>query len=180
MASLSTRSALLRHTILMVLSGLLTACATYIPDHIKNTPAENLTLTQVQNEPKKHQGKIIRWGGSIISTQNLIDKTQLTILAHTLNQYGEPQQGDHSHGRFIAIISGFLDPAIYAPGRAITVYGKFNKLLNKNIDSFEYHYPLVDVTHTYLWDVSKKYNYYDHPYWYDPWYPYYYPSWQRR
>lgn len=156
----------------------LTACATHIPEPIKNPPVEDLSLAQVQRNPVPLQGKLVRWGGTIINTQNQKDKTEITLLSQAMNKYGEPQQGDKSQGRFIAVVNGFLDPAIYAPGRALTVYGKFDKLLVKKIDNFEYSYPIIDTLQTYLWDVPQKPDYYDYPYWYDPWYPwppYYYP-----
>ena len=167
---------------LPVLAPLLVfGCASNIPAPIKSPPAEDLSLTRVQQEPQHHQGKIIRWGGTIISTQNQQSRTEVTILAKALDSYGEPQPGDQSYGRFITLVNGFLDPAIYAPGRMMTVYGKFTKLLNKPIDKFDYQYPLVEASQYYLWDVPEKYDYYDYPYWYDPWYPYpyYHPYWRR-
>ena len=154
---------------------LLQACASQVPPMIKDPPAEDLSLTRAQHDPDKHRGKPVRWGGAIISTQNLQNITELTILAKPLDRYGEPEAGDHSYGRFIARHNGFLDPAIYANGRSITVYGKFEKTLNKKIDNFEYNYPIVQIEHLYLWAVPEKYDYYDYPYWYDPWYPYWSP-----
>ena len=161
---------------------LLSACATYIPEPIKNPPAEDLSLGQVQHAPEAHLNKIVRWGGTIISTHNQKNRTELTILAQVLDKYGEPQQGDQSYGRFIAEINGFLDPAIYAAGRAITVYGKLDKVVRKKIDNFEYQYPIVQIEQFYLWDIPQKFDYYDYPYWYDPWYPWYpyYPPYRHR
>lgn len=162
--------------VLLALSVLqLTACASNVPAIIKNPPPEDLSLTRVRHAPAKHLNKFIRWGGTIISTQNQQDKTELIILATPLDKFGEPQQGDQSYGRFIGVIDGFLDPAIYATGRAITVYGKFEKVIRRKIDNFEYDYPVIQIEHFYLWEVPEKYDYYDYPYWYDPWYPY--PYW---
>ena len=158
---------------------LLSACASHIPDIIKNPTVEDLSLNQVQNSPTKYLNKSVRWGGTIITTRNQKDKTEITILAQPLDKYGEPQQGDQSYGRFIGLIDGFLDPAIYATGRAITVYGKLEKVLTKKIDNFEYDYPIIQLQQFYLWQVPEKYDYYDDPYWYDPWYPYYHPYWHR-
>lgn len=158
---------------------ILPACATQVPKIIKEAPAEDVSLTRIQTHPDKHIGKMVRWGGSIISTQNLKNKTELTILAKPLDTYGEPVEGDRSYGRFIAVLDNFLDPAIYAAGRSITIYGRFEKLLDKKIDNFPYRYPLVNIQHLYLWEVPEKYNYYDYPYWYDPWYPYWGPYYYR-
>ncbi|MDH5444907.1 MAG: Slp family lipoprotein [Gammaproteobacteria bacterium] len=163
--------------IIYLLTGILflTACASGIPEIIEKPPAEDLSLVRVQAQPEKHQGKVIRWGGDIIHTENKKDQTTLTVLAKPLDSYGEPMEGDKSYGRFIAIIKGFLDPAIYAKGRSITVYGRYEKILDKKIDNFDYRYPLVKVEHFYLWQVPEKVNYNDYPYWYDPWYPYWGP-----
>lgn len=163
-------------TVLLAMASLLIpACATHIPDIIKNPPPEDLSLNRARHAPAQHQGKLVRWGGTIISTQNQQDKTEITILARPLDKYGEPQEGDQSYGRFIGLINGFLDPAIYAPGRTITVSGKFEKVLKKKIDNFEYDYPIVRMQHYYLWEVPEKFDYYDYPYWYDPWYPHWGP-----
>lgn len=166
-----------RITVLSLVPGLLllSACATNIPDMIKKAPAEDLSLVRAQHAPDRHRGKIVRWGGTIIATHNLKNQTEITILAKPLDSYGEPLEGDKSYGRFIAKTDGFLDPAIYAAGRSITIYGKFEKVLNKKIDNFEYNYAVVQIEHLYLWEVPEKYNYYDYPYWYDPWYPYWSP-----
>lgn len=159
-------------------------CATHVPEIIKNPPPEDLSLTRAQHEPGKHAGKTVRWGGAIISTENQKNRTELTILGKPLDKFGEPQEGDQSYGRFIGVIDGFMDPAIYAAGRSITVYGKFETVLRKRIDNFEYDYPVVRIEHFYLWAVPDRYDYYDYPYWYDPWYPYwspyYHPYWYRR
>lgn len=170
---------------ILALSGalLLTACASQVPALIKDAPPEDLSLARAQHDAEKHQGKAVRWGGTIITTQNQQDKTEVTILAKPLDSRGEPREGDHSYGRFIALVNGFLDPAIYAPGRSVTVYGKYEKLLPKKIDNFDYNYPVIAVSQLYLWDVPPKYDYYDNPYWYDPWYPwspYYGPYRHRR
>lgn len=167
----------------LLLSGmlLLSACASQVPDIIKNPPPENPSLMGVQARPDQHLGKAVRWGGTIISTQNQKNQTELTILGKPLDKFGEPQEGDQSYGRFIGVLDGFLDPAIYAAGRSITVYGKLEKVLRKKIDNYEYVYPIVHIEHFYLWAVPEKYDYYDYPYWYDPWYPYwspyYHPYW---
>lgn len=159
---------------------LLSACASHVPNIIRQAPKEDLSLIRAQTHTDKHIGKAVRWGGSIITTQNQTTKTELTILAKPLNSYGQPLEGDKSYGRFIAVLNNFLDPAIYAKGRSITIYGRFEKLLDKKIDDFPYRYPLIKIQHLYLWEVPEKNNYYDYPYWYDPWYPFwgphYYPS----
>jgi len=183
MNPLPTNSNSLLHLVVITGLLLLTACATNIPAPIKNPPAEDLSLTRARHAPDKHLNKIVRWGGTIISTQNQQHKTEITILAQPLDKSGEPQQGDQSYGRFIGIMDGFLDPAIYATGRAVTVYGKLEKVVRKKIDNFEYDYPIVQIQLFYLWEVPEKYDYYDYPYWYDPWYPYYpyyHPYWHRR
>jgi len=173
------------YTWLLLLGLLLSACASHVPKMIKEPPAEDLSLIRAQSHPERHRGKVVRWGGSIIATNNQPSKTELTILAKPLDSYGEPLEGDRSYGRFIAILDNFLDPAIYATGRSITVYGRFQKVIDKKIDNFAYRYPMVKIEHLYLWEVPEQYDpYYYYPYWYDPWYPfwgpYYHPPHYRR
>ena len=152
------------------------ACATHIPEQIRATPKENILPRQVQKAPQVFLGKTIRWGGTVIAIKNHKNETRLTILSQMLNRFGQPAGGDQSNGRFIAVVPQFLDPAIYAKQRNITVVGTVNKVETKKIDDFAYDYPIIKVTSHYLWPPEREIDDDFYPwFWHDPWYPYYHP-----
>lgn len=159
----------------LLLTTILAGCASNVPQQIRDEPSLNITPSQVQHAAESYTGKTIRWGGAIIEIQNRKTETRLTILAQALGRYGEPIEGDESLGRFIAIIPRFLDPAIYAKQRTITIYGDIHQVVTEKIDDFTYHYPLITVRQHYLWPARQAEEEFYPYYWYDPWYPYYHP-----
>lgn len=96
-------------------------------------------------------GQPVRWGGSILAVRNLPSHTEIEILARPLNADGEPRAAAKPLGRFIARVSGFLDPAEYPKDRRLTVSGPVSEVVVRNIGDYPYHYPVIDATHRYLW-----------------------------
>ena len=157
-------------------------CASYLPEAIRKAPPTDLGVAQVRHDIDLYKGQYVRWGGTIASTENRKDSTLVEVVAHELDSDGRPRETDVSQGRFIARISGFVDPAVYATGREITVAGRIEGSLTRKIGEYEYKYPAVNVEVAHLWaqrvPYPRDYYYYD-PFWpYPsyPWgYPYYYP-----
>ncbi|MCW9023186.1 MAG: Slp family lipoprotein [Gammaproteobacteria bacterium] len=178
---------LFSRTSLVLTALLLSACASNIPEEIKTAPPLSLELEQVRANPEASVSKQVRWGGIILETQNKKEATWLTVLVLKLNSYGQPITSDNSQGRFIAVVPQFLEPAVYARDRMITVSGKFIRIEKRQVGEFLYEHPVVQVEKHYLWAVEKEMDNFDSPpWWYDPWYhpgyhpyyyPYYYPYW---
>lgn len=82
---------------------------------------------------------------------------------------------DHSPGRFITVVQGFLDPAVYAKQREITVTGVVTKSSSAMIGEYKYTFPEVLVNTYILWQPVPEYPRYYPSYLYDPWYYPYYP-----
>ncbi|MCU7917283.1 MAG: Slp family lipoprotein [Candidatus Thiodiazotropha sp. (ex Epidulcina cf. delphinae)] len=160
---------------------LLSGCASKIPAIISTPPPGDIRVDEVQQDHGRFIDSAIRWGGDIISVENLTDETHIEILAHKLNASGKPLSDSRSSGRFIARIKGFLEPEDYPKDRKITVKGEIREVVEKPVGSYPYPYPLVDVDAYYLWPREKRYH---RPYYYDPFYgpyydPFYYPYWRR-
>lgn len=167
----------------------LTACAGNIPDDIRYAPESSPSLTQAKQNIERFTGRGIRWGGMIAGVENLAEQTQIEIVARELDSRGRPLVSDNSPGRFIAILPGFLDPAIYSTKRQITIHGKLKSSKYKQIGDLSYNYPVVEADSHVLWAPRQsnprhpiygpygpfgRYGYYRH--FYDPWYyhrPYY-------
>jgi len=155
---------------------LLAGCASALPEQIRRAPAGNPELGVVRTAPERYIDSPVRWGGTIARVDNLKGESRIEIVARELLSYGEPRSSDRSAGRFLAYVAGFIDPAIYASGRAVTVSGTLRGSETRLLDQMEYLYPVVRVTSYHLWpEPEPLYDRYPDPFFYDPWYPFGYP-----
>ncbi|MCU7851789.1 MAG: Slp family lipoprotein [Candidatus Thiodiazotropha sp. (ex Monitilora ramsayi)] len=157
---------------------ILGGCASKVPEYIRNAPAGDIRVDEVQQEATRFVENEVRWGGSIISVQNLSDETHIEVLAVNLSKSGKPQDDAKSSGRFIARIKGFLEPEEYPKDRLLTVTGTVKDVVKQPVGSYPYPYPVVEVKGYYLWPEDVYYS----PHHYDPFYnPYFYPHpyWRR-
>ena len=170
----------------LLMTLLLNACASQVPQNIRKAPADNLSLQQVREHAADYLGQQMRWGGTIIETGNREATTLLTVLERPLHKGGEPKFSDDSGGRFIAIVPAFLDPQVYAPDRQVTVTGALLRTETGKVGEYPYTYPVIQSDAWYLWPERTQPPYsYPYPGWYDPWYydswyPYRYPHRYRR
>lgn len=158
-----------------VLAGVLAGCATPVPPPIRQPVAGAPSVAAVRSDPNAYQGRRVRWGGTIASLDNRHDATWIEVVSRPLHSDGQPEDTDTTEGRFIAQVHGFLDPAVYASGRQVTVTGTLSGAVRKDIGQYPYLFPTVDVSHYYLWPPQPAYeppSWGPPPWWYDPWYPY--------
>lgn len=166
----------------LVLLLALAACATSsVPPAIREPPPADLALPQVRANVEAHEGSRVRWGGVIAGVQNRPEDTWLDIVARPLEDGGRPETGGASLGRFIAVVDGFLDPAVYREGRQVTVSGTVERTLTRPIGEYPYRYVVVDAQTTKLWEPRTETAYYP-PYYYRPSFydPFYDPLWPAR
>jgi outer membrane lipoprotein len=161
-------------------AGLIAACATNVPQEIREPPADNPNPDEVRKSPDDFLNRPVLWGGTIIKTENRPDSSRVTLLARNLSKSGRPQDGDDSPGRFIAIVPRFLDPQVYAKDRLLTVSGTVAGTEVETVGEFPYTYPIIKVAVHYLWPEEQDPFYYPPPYYgypwrYDPWF--YDPWW---
>jgi len=110
---------------------------------------DRVTVQDAQTQPR--QGVAVRWGGKLISTRPAKDQTCFEIASFPLDDTARPQPSDESPGRFIACTPGFYDPAVYVPGRDVTVAGALNGTMPGRVGQYDYTFPRVDATTVYLW-----------------------------
>ena len=116
----------------------------------KEQVTEEITFSQVVQDPERHKGKTIYWGGTIVSTLNMEIGTQIEVLQKPLDSRKIPQKTDQSEGRFLVRYPQYLDPAIYAPKRDIVVVGKISGSRKKPLGEMEYNYPLISAKEVQL------------------------------
>ncbi len=160
----------------MVIAIMLTACAS-TPPAISRIPPDQPKVSEVRAEPKRFIGTEVRWGGIITQVENKTAHTWIEIVGRELNKQGRPVEESHSSGRFIASFPGFIDPEVYQAGNQITIIGTIDGESTRLIGNYDYLFPVVAVSSSYLWpEEPKETTRYDYPppwWYYDPW-PYYY------
>ncbi len=169
---------------LVLASYLISACQSNIPESIKQPIEDSPTLHQVLQQPQNHLQQQVRWGGIITENNNQQSSSQLIIVGYPLNSSGRPDIHKITQGRFIAEVSGFLEPEVYKKPREITVTGTLSTMMTRSIGQYPYDYPVIKVEQYHLWPIKTEPVYRDPPpFWYDPWYhpyhfydyPYYLP-----
>ena len=165
-----------RLLVLPFLALIVAGCASQLPKSIEAVDVVMADVRAVRDQPGAFVGKRVRWGGQIISVENLKDHSLVTVLARPLQSNGRPDNDRQSAGRFIAHLSGFVDPAEYAKDAQLTVLGRVTGAVKKPVGEYPYLYPQVGVEGHYLWPPlpEREVIYYD-PY-FDPWYR---PWWHR-
>jgi len=157
----------------------LTACAT-LPSPIDEPAAGTRPdVATARENPEQTRGEVVRWGGTIAGVENQPQVTLIEVVARELDRGGRPRATDISEGRFLAVIPGFLDPAIYQRGRQLTVVGELHGIRHREVGDLEYPYPEVRVTGHHLWEPRPEppaMGRYPGPYFHDPFYdPFYDP-----
>jgi outer membrane lipoprotein len=163
--------------VLILLSGLMAACASPIPHEIRTPLSDAPSLGEARTDTQAGIGRRVRWGGTIVEVENMEKDTWIQVVSRPLDRDGAPQATDSSEGRFFARIDGFLDPAIYAADRDITVTGVLEQGLSRKVGEYPYLLPVVHAPHYYLWPRKAAYRRPDYvhdwipPFW-SPWYGY--------
>lgn len=131
---------------------LLSACAT-LPQPLQG---EAVAITPAQAREAGRPGLAVRWGGRIVETRPLADRTCFDMIGSALDGNGRPlDMTDDGSGRFIACKSGFYDPAIFLPDRELTVLGRIDGFEERRIGEYEYRQPRVDADVIYLWPKAR-------------------------
>lgn len=137
------------------------------------TPSPFATALRIQADPEltpervvadypKIRGRAVLWGGRILESRNLADRTEITVLAFPIDSSGAPQtEDDVVIGRFVAVQSGYLETLLYTPGREITVYGQVRETHDAVLGENRYQIPVVTVMQIHLWPQPQP--------WQQPW-----------
>jgi Slp family outer membrane lipoprotein len=129
--------------------ALLAACARVPPTLQGAFPP--LTVAQAQAQAQGVTGERVRWGGDVVSTTPQTGDTCLEIVSKPLARTARPIPADETFGRFIACASGFYDPAVYSPGREVTVVGTLEEPTSGKVGEYDYSFPRLRAESVYLW-----------------------------
>ena len=130
----------------------LTACAG-LPSAVKDVPVTKLSYTQASSDPNSYKNTSVRWGGSIIDVDNEQNYTLIQVMSYPLDFTGRPQFSKPSQGRFVIKSSEFLEPAVYAKDREITVAGVLEGDIERTVGKKTVRLPLLSSIAIYLWPI---------------------------
>ncbi len=99
-------------------------------------------------------GDAITWGGTLVSSRNLADATDLEMLAYPLDDCGRPLLDERAQGRFIIRRPGYLETADLAPGRRITASGRIIASVEGRIGEADYRFPVLEDAAPRVWPES--------------------------
>ena len=128
----------------------ITGCAHVVSDEMRVRAVKDLDTEAFFREPESFKGKIVVIGGAIVDSRNEKDGSYIEVLQQPLDGRGRPIESDRSAGRFIVYSKGFLDRAIYAPGKRLTVAGTVMGGLAGKIGDMDYVYPLIRAEELHL------------------------------
>ena len=170
-----------RFSLFMLVGLLLCGCVT-IPKAI-SVEDDNLLVpfAQVVAAPKASKGMAARWGGTIAAVSNQPERTLVEIVQFPLRRDGRPDiDSSQSGGRFRAYISGFVDPAVWAVGKAVTLRGRIGDSEAGKVGEYTYSFPVLQVDGFQLWAPQPERYYYERR-GCDPFYdPFCDPFWHHR
>lgn len=144
-----------RLTLPLALLLLLGACASG-PAFDTGGVDHALTPRDVVARPQHATGKQVHWGGLILSTTNLKDRTRIEVLAYPLDARSRPRGEGEPTGRFMLEKAGYLEPATYAEGRQVTLVGTVTGTRSGRVGESDYVYPLIDARQLHLWPRGRN------------------------
>jgi outer membrane lipoprotein len=177
------------HQLWIMLGGLALigmGCTHVISETVRQQAQPPVAFAELRTNPEALKGRTVILGGEILHTSNLREGTRLEILQRPLSNSEIPQLTDTTGGRFMALCKDYLDPAVYAPQRRITVAGQVLGSYTGKVGEVDYTYPLISCEETHLFPTASAEfrGYASYPWWYrDPYfYPYAFwgPYWRTR
>lgn len=132
------------------------SCAHVISDEALKTVNKNIKVENIFTETDYYKGRNVLLGGMILNVRNEEKITYIEVLEKPLDFRGYPENTDVSRGRFLVYYEGFLDSAIYARGKFITVVGEILGTTVGKIEKADYKYPVIKSKELKLVRLEEK------------------------
>lgn len=130
----------------------LAGCASSpFPEELARTADRALTLSELRRDTAAHVGARVILGGEVLATTPKPGETEIEILSRPLLAGDVPERSDSTSGRFLVRTPEFLDPAIYAPGRRLTILGIVRGRSERRVGDLPYAYPVISAERIKLW-----------------------------
>jgi outer membrane lipoprotein len=150
-------------------------CTHVISEPLRQQAQPLMSFAELRTNPEALKGRTVILGGEILQTSNLREGTRVEVLQRPLSASETPKLTDTTGGRFMAFCQEYLDPAVYAPPRRITVAGQVLGAYMGKVGEVDYTYPLISCEETHLLPTAgaELRRYAAYPWWYGN--PYFYP-----
>lgn len=132
-------------------------CAGPLSQAARDQVTLGLAFGEILAAPQRYVGEVVALGGRIIATTPHEGYTQLVVLQLPFEAGMRPKADGRSDGRFLVTSADFLDPAVYAPDRLVTLVGKIQGVQERPLGQTRYHYPELDLIELKLWPVEEVY-----------------------
>jgi len=150
-----SKMSIMRTIFLAAALFLAAGCGTVISENVMKTVDRDIAFKSVVADPAKYEGKSVVFGGTIIKVENFENRTVMEVVEEGMNSQLKPVDKDASAGRFLARFDRFMDPAIFAPGKKITVAGVVSGTETRPLGKGNYRYPVISPTEHYLWEQDE-------------------------
>ncbi len=100
-------------------------------------------------------GRRVIWGGQIVEVVNHAGDTELNILSYPLDHRFRPEIDRPPGIRFVAVYAAFLDPALFAAGRFVSLVGMVGGERVIAVGSERHVAPLLAAEGIELWEESR-------------------------
>jgi len=121
------------------------------PQELTRSADRSLTMAELRTNPGAHVGARVILGGDILTTVPKPGETEIEVLSRPLVGGDAPAFDDRTNGRFLVRTRNFLDPAVYARGRRITVLGTVAGSEERRVGELPFVYPVIDSERIKLW-----------------------------
>jgi outer membrane lipoprotein len=150
-------------------------CTHVISQTVRQQAQPPVSFSELRANPEGLKGRTVILGGEILHTSNLREGTRIEILQRPLSATEMPKLTDTTGGRFMAFCKEYLDPAVYAERRRITVGGQVLGSHTGKVGEVDYAYPVISCEETHLFPTAtaELRRYASYPWWYGE--PYFHP-----
>lgn len=145
----------MRYLIFAVTTLLLAACTQIISDESLRLVDRDLSFAELRREPERYNGRHLLLGGTIVDVRNRNNGSELELVQLKTDESGEIIDTASSGGRFLALSSSFLDPAIYRPGLLVSLVGEVSGKRIMILDEVNYTYPMLIISEIHIWKPEE-------------------------
>ena len=139
---------------------LLAACSRYdvIPSRYEQQINRSLTFEQIQSAPRSHIGELVVWGGEVLSTARVEDRTRLELRQLPLTKEHIPIMDGQPDRRFFAFQHNDdrFNPAALKKGALLTIVGEVTGSMKEQVGEADYQYPTVEIKNLTAWGIRRR------------------------
>ena len=139
----------------ILFAGIL-SCAHGLSRDAKSLVDYDGSALEVQQAPDQVMGRVVLWGGRIIETRVLEDRTDVIVLQQPLEFDDSPRPSDEYYGRFIIRSPRLLDPAVFKQDLLVSVVGTLKNVEVSSVGEREYIYPVIEPEEVKVWKPKQE------------------------